>query len=114
MHEAGIIHNLLQMTNDIALKQKANRVLKLHLRVGSMSGVVPEALLFAFDAMRKNTIASEANLEIEIVQALCWCNNCNIEYAPEDDFDFLCPKCGGGNVKLIKGKELDLVSIDFC
>lgn len=114
MHEAGIIQNVLEIAKDTAFRNKAERILKLHLRVGSMSGVVPEALMFAFEAMRKDTIASQANLHIEIVPALCRCNKCKNEYQPEDDFDFLCPNCGSGDVIMLKGRELDLVSIDLC
>lgn len=114
MHEAGIIHNILGMAEDTARKYNAKRILKLRVRVGSMSGVVVEALQFAFDAMRINTLAEEAELEIEVVPARCRCKNCQIDYEPEDEINFLCPECGGGNIELRSGRELELVSIDYC
>ncbi len=113
MHEAGIIYNVLKVAEETARKQNGQKILKLYLRVGSMSGVIPEALQFAFEAMRTDTMAKEAQLKIENVSASCWCEDCKIEYVP-DELGFLCPKCGGGNIKLQKGRELELVSIDYC
>ncbi len=112
MHEAGIIHNILTIAEETARKKSATQILKLRLRIGSMSGVIPEALEFAFEAMKKDTLANNAVLEIEVVPAQCWCENCKIEYTPED-INFLCPECGMGNIKIRKGRELELVSIDY-
>lgn len=112
VHEAGIMHNILSMAENTAREQNATRILKLTVRVGSMTGVVPDALQFAFEALRSGTIAEDAELEIEIVPALLFCENCGIEFEP-NEVDFLCPRCGQGNIKLRKGRELELTSIEY-
>ena len=45
------------MAVDAAQSAGASRVLKLRLRVGSLSGVVPESLRFAFDVVCHGTMA---------------------------------------------------------
>ena len=42
-------------------------MLAIRLRIGALSGVVPEALEFAFEALRPGTLAEKAELAIESV-----------------------------------------------
>ncbi|MCX7872096.1 MAG: hydrogenase maturation nickel metallochaperone HypA [Verrucomicrobiae bacterium] len=112
MHEVGIMANVLRIAEETARRNEAERILRLKVRIGVMSGVVMEALEFAFEALKKGTMAEGADLDIDVVSASCWCEECKIEYEP-DEIDFLCPKCGGGNIKLQKGREMELVSIDY-
>lgn len=46
MHELSIALNLVQIAEEAARKEKAERVRKVYIAVGALSGVVPEALLF--------------------------------------------------------------------
>ena len=57
------------MAVDAAKKAGASRVLVLRLRVGTLSGAVPEALRFAFDVVCRGTITEGASLEMETVHA---------------------------------------------
>jgi hydrogenase nickel incorporation protein HypA/HybF len=43
----------------------AERITKVLLKVGSLSGVEPDALRFAFDVVVRGTIAEGADLQIE-------------------------------------------------
>jgi hydrogenase nickel incorporation protein HypA/HybF len=95
-------------------KAKAAGALRIHqvrIRVGALSGVVPDALQFAFEALRQNTLAAEAELEIESVAAACWCAGCQIEFE-SGDLIFECPRCGALAAELRRGRELDLVSVE--
>ena len=81
MHEVSIMTEALRMAMDAAKSAGAGRVLKLRLRIGSLSGVVPESLRFAFDVVCHGTMAEGASLEIEAVPAACWCATCQAEFA---------------------------------
>ena len=65
MHEVSIMEGAVRMAVDAAKSAGANRVLALRLRVGTLSGVVPEALRFAFDVVCRDTIAEGASLELD-------------------------------------------------
>lgn len=65
MHEASLMQSALEMAQDVARQQNANRIHRIRLRIGQDSGVVPDALTFAFEVMRANTICANAVLEFE-------------------------------------------------
>jgi hydrogenase nickel incorporation protein HypA/HybF len=111
MHEVSIMTEALRMAVDAAKSAGATRVLKLRLRVGSLSGVVPEAMQFAFDVVCHGTIAEGARLEIEPVQAACWCARCAAEFECADFFNE-CPRCHNFSGELRRGRELDIASVE--
>ena len=55
------MEDAVRMAVDAAKKAGASRVLALRLRVGTLSGAVPEALRFAFDVVCRGTIAEGAS-----------------------------------------------------
>src|SRR5690349_19555412 len=80
MHEVGIIQDTLELAVKHAEASGAARVHHLRLRVGALSGAVPEALELAFDIVRRGTIAEDARLDIEAVPATWWCETCQKEF----------------------------------
>lgn len=65
MHEAGLMQTALEAACDEARRAGAVGVRRIVLRVGAESGVVPEALRFAFEALAVGTLADGATLDIE-------------------------------------------------
>src|ERR1051325_5278002 len=101
MHEVGIIQDVIEMAIKQAQASGATRLHELSLRVGSLSGAVPEALNFAFDLAR---------LQIESVPAAWWCGTCQNEFESEC-CSSECPRCHQFSSELRRGRELELVSI---
>ena len=100
------------MAIETAQSSGASRVHGLRLQVGTMSGVVPDALRFAFDLVCQGTIAEGATLEIESVPAACWCGTCQAEFECED-FVNECPRCQALSGELRRGRELALASVEM-
>jgi hydrogenase nickel incorporation protein HypA/HybF len=111
MHEVGIMQNTLNLALKQAQASGATQVYELRMRIGALSGVVPDALSFAFEVLQKNTPAAEAKLEIETVPASCWCAGCQTEF-PVPDLIYQCPQCHELSAELRHGLELELVSIE--
>jgi hydrogenase nickel incorporation protein HypA/HybF len=111
MHEVGIMQNALNLALKRASEHGAARIEKIRLRIGALSGVVPDALEFAFETLKQNTPAAQAQLVIEPVPAVCWCGPCQVEFESAD-LMFDCPHCGGLATELRRGRELDLVSVE--
>lgn len=111
MHEVGLMQEAVRMALDYATSAGASRVHRLRLRVGAMSGVVPDALRFAFDVVCRGTLAEGAVLEIDHVPAVCWCSKCQSEFECED-FINECPKCHEISTELRRGTELDLACVE--
>ncbi len=112
MHEVSIMAEALRLAEDAAKSAGASRVLKLRLRIGSLSGVVPEALRFAFDVVCRGTMAEGASLEIEAVPAACWCATCRTEFECADFFSE-CPRCHNVSGELRRGRELDIAAVEL-
>ena len=111
MHEISIMTEALRMAVEAAKSADASRILKLRLRIGSLSGVVPESMRFAFDVVCHGTMAEGATLEIEAVQAACWCGTCQAEFECADFFNE-CPRCHNFSGELRRGREMDIASVE--
>lgn len=112
MHEVGIMQNAVQMAVEQAKAQNARKIHCLRMRVGQMSGVVPEALEFAFEVVARGTMAEGAKLEVEWVKTAVWCKRCQTEFECED-YSAICPICGNWSSDWRRGRELELVSIEI-
>ena len=103
----------LRMAMDAAKSAGATRVLKLRLRIGTLSGVVPEALRFAFDVVGHDTMAQGATLEIETVRAACWCATCQAEFECDNFFNE-CPRCHNVSGELRRGREMEIADVELA
>jgi hydrogenase nickel incorporation protein HypA/HybF len=112
MHELSIMQGALEMALTRAAQENASRVHVIRLRVGALSGVVPDALQFAFEALREGTPAAGAELCIDSVPARFWCRACAREFEAEDMLA-VCPQCGGSRAELRAGRELELASLEI-
>jgi hydrogenase nickel incorporation protein HypA/HybF len=111
MHEVGIMHNILDRAIERAKQEGAQHIDRVHMRVGDESGVEDGSLSLAFEVAKKGTIAENAQLEVEHLPVLCYCNNCNLEFTPRDLL-YECPDCKQPYCEVRQGKELDLAYLD--
>jgi hydrogenase nickel incorporation protein HypA/HybF len=112
MHEVSIMEEAVRMAVETAKASGATRVLAVRLRVGTLSGVVPEALRFAFDVVCRDTMAEGASLELESVPPAGWCPDCRAEFECAG-FPGECPRCHQPNAELRRGQELEIASVEI-
>ena len=112
MHEVSIMEQTIQIALENAHQQNANKIHRLKMRLGEMSGVVPEALNFAFDVVTEGTIAEGAILEIENIPIQCYCGHCQQNFSPSDLF-YECPHCHQLSTQILAGKEIELSSLEI-
>jgi hydrogenase nickel incorporation protein HypA/HybF len=111
MHEASIAESLLDIVIENAKKQEAKEIVSVTIKVGKLSGVQPDSLLFAFDALKESTAAANCNLVIEEIPVIGICNICGHE-DKYDNFIFSCNSCGSFEVRMISGEELNIKEIE--
>jgi len=112
MHEVGIMQSALDIAFDWAARNGADRISCLSLRVGALSGVVPDALEFAFEALKQDTQAETARLEVEFIPLLLYCPDCRREFTT-DGFTYLCPDCGRLDTEIRQGQELEIARVEL-
>jgi hydrogenase nickel incorporation protein HypA/HybF len=65
MHELSITEELLHIISQRAAEENITRVFNVTLRIGRYSGVMEDALLFAFEALSQGTMTEGARIHIE-------------------------------------------------
>ena len=109
MHELSIAVRLVDLASEAA--RDAGPIEAVRVRVGTLSGVVVEALEFAWEAAREDTPCADAALIVERVPARLRCPACGCESACEEFLACLCERCGGP-AEVSGGRELDLMAIE--
>jgi hydrogenase nickel incorporation protein HypA/HybF len=112
MHEFSIMQAALETAGEKTRAAGATQIHRLTLRVGALSGVVPAALRFAFDALKGESPAATAELEIENVPAVGWCAGCAAEFDVAE-INYECPRCHQPSGELRRGREMDLASLEI-
>lgn len=112
MHEFSIIDSLISTVVKECRNAGFSKVEKVKILVGKASGTMPEALLFAFDVLKKDTIVSEASLIIEEILVAGHCKSCGNAFTTEESFILACPFCQSSSLKINSGRELDIAEIE--
>jgi hydrogenase nickel incorporation protein HypA/HybF len=112
MHELSIALGIVDVVSEELSRLGAVRVDAVHLRLGALSGVVKEALLFSFEAAAAGTPIDGARLQIEDVAATVWCASCAAERALASVALRRCPVCNAVAPEIVRGEELEVIGLE--
>jgi hydrogenase nickel incorporation protein HypA/HybF len=107
MHELAIAESLVEA---VQARTGGQTVRSVRLQVGRLSGVVPEALMFAFELAAQGTPLEGARLVIDEPAGRLHCRTCQVDQGT-DDLILLCT-CGSADVEVTAGWELVLLSVE--
>ena len=113
MHELGIAQSILEIVRQAVPETQRTCVRTIRVRTGLLSGVVPDSLEFCFGAILSDSDMPQAGLRVEQIPATLRCRRCNSSFET-DDFEFVCRSCGGSDLELVSGKELEVVDIELA
>jgi hydrogenase nickel incorporation protein HypA/HybF len=111
MHEMSLMESVVEIACEAAVRNDATKVQSIHLDVGVLSHVDPDALLFCFDAIRRGSIAEEAELKITRIAGEGWCLDCAKTVPLTERFGG-CPDCGQYHVQMTSGDELKVRELE--
>lgn len=109
MHELAITQGVVDA---VTARTGEAPVATVRLRVGRLSGVIPDAVRFCFDLVTEATPLAGARLEIEEPDGHARCRSCGDEFALPD-LILLCP-CGSADVEVTAGRELAVASVEVA
>ena len=112
MHELSIALSVLDIVRAAATDAGLSRVDSVRLRVGKATGVLPDALRFAFDCSKAGTPAETAVLDIEEVPIGGHCNACGSDFTSPEPYVLACPLCGGASFRVTTGDELAVLDLE--
>src|SRR5262249_35107198 len=101
---------------DIAAEEagrRGGRITVVHLKLGPLSGVVPDALRSAFELAREQEPAvAAAELVVEEVPVAAYCPACAAE-RPVPFPELRCPTCDTPTPEVVRGRELEVVALEI-
>lgn len=112
MHEMGITAGILATAIEAAEKEHASKINEIRISVGDLTEIQDFALQFAFETLRQDTIAADAELIVNHVSPKSHCQQCDADFE-HDKWDLLCPTCQSFLCEVIEGRELRIDSIDI-
>ncbi|MET7639929.1 hydrogenase maturation nickel metallochaperone HypA [Streptomyces sp. NPDC005438] len=113
MHEMSIALAVIDRAETAARCHGAESVEAVRVVVGEVSGVVPEALRFAFEVAREGTALHGARLVIDTAEGSARCGPCDTTFALGMPPQLWCPHCDGSQVEVLTGRELEVTSVDL-
>jgi hydrogenase nickel incorporation protein HypA/HybF len=112
VHETGIAWDILETAKQEAARAGAP-LATVGVRLGEMSGVVAEALRFAFEALRAEAGVPEAGLVIEPIPVEALCPKCGSTRRPEGDLILWCTDCGSP-MRVVSGEQMEIAWIEVA
>ena len=88
------------------------RISRVRLRMGELCGVTPVALKTAFYDAAMGTALQSCRLEIEFIEAAVFCPHCHREQVVANVHDLRCPECGTPTPRVVRGREMEIASIE--
>lgn len=108
MHELSIVQSVVDLCENSA---GGCPVTSVTMELGELSGVIPEAIEFCFDACVKGTLLEGAKLVIHRIPATGACYQCNTVFSMHTCYD-PCPACGSHLVTMTAGEELRVKELE--
>jgi hydrogenase nickel incorporation protein HypA/HybF len=112
MHELSIAMGIVDAALEEA-ERRGVRVSAVCLKLGALSGVVKEALLFSYQVACEGTVLAGSRLMIEDIPVVVYCVQCKQERALKSVQSFTCPDCGTPAMDVRQGKELEVFALEI-
>lgn len=109
VHEVALSQQLARIASRAA---SGRRILAVHVEVGHLRQVLPQALLHAWSATTNRTPLAASELVVTAIPAVVLCGDCAEETELFDELRFDCTACGGTNTAVVRGEEFRVTAID--
>jgi len=113
MHELSIALSMIEMATEESRKRGGVKVDALHLKLGTFSGVVKDALLFSWEVACQGTPLENSRLVIEEVPVVVHCADCNADRMLDSINNFVCSVCNAPTNEILQGKELQVTALEI-
>jgi hydrogenase nickel incorporation protein HypA/HybF len=114
MHELSIAIGILESLDEEVGRLGCGPVEAVHIRVGGLSGIVPEALRSAYELAAEQTAFAHSRLVIEQVPVVIHCAACDCDRPVQGPGWFCCPECNTPSAEVVSGRELEICALELC
>jgi len=101
------------MAQEEAEQRGGVQITAVHLKLGTLSGVMKEALQSAYEMACYDTPLQGSRLIVEEVPVVVFCPTCQRQRLLSSIQLFCCPECGTPTSEVVQGKELEVVALEI-
>ncbi|MDR1976731.1 MAG: hydrogenase maturation nickel metallochaperone HypA [Campylobacteraceae bacterium] len=112
MHELSVVNSLIELCEQNAKANDAQKVIKVEVKIGKLSGIEPHFLQLTFDTFKEKTICENAKLLVNIQEVIIECLSCGFQGTLKNN-EFICEKCGGNDVRVVDGEDMVLMRLEM-
>jgi hydrogenase nickel incorporation protein HypA/HybF len=113
MHEMSLAEGVLGVVADAARANHPCTVRTVRLQIGALAAVELDALRFAFEVVKRGSVADGARLDIVQVPGSAWCMQCSRSVAIAGRTD-PCPECGSWQLQVTGGSEMRVMELELA
>jgi hydrogenase nickel incorporation protein HypA/HybF len=112
VHELSIATAILESVEREAAQRQGAHMLTVGVRIGELSGVNADSLMFGWEAINRGTPHEDMKLKIKSIPWLNCCESCQHTFQVVD-YKTQCPACGNVQTDLVSGDELEITYIEI-
>ncbi len=112
MHELAVTESILDIACRHAVQAGAAAVTDIYIVMGRLSSIVDDSVQFYWDMISQDTLCANSRLHFERVPAELQCLDCGTTYVMGAELE-PCPSCRSARIKVLKGEEFRLDSIEI-
>lgn len=113
MHELSIALSIVEGVEEEMARHQGARVATVHLKLGPLSGIVKDALVFSYDLACEGTVLEGSKLEIEEIPIVLFCENCRQERPAASIQRLCCAVCDSPSADIRRGSELEVCALEL-
>ena len=112
MHEMSLAESVREIVEETARSNQARRVTLVRLEIGMLAQVEIESMRFAFDVVKRGSLAQDARLEIVETDGQAWCMRCSAPVLIARRGD-VCPQCASYQLQVTGGDRMRVMDIEI-
>jgi len=113
MHELSIALSIIDLVLEEPAVAAGARVESVHLRIGALSGVAREALLFSYQVACRDGALAGSRLVIEELPVEIHCPACAGRRPAVSAAALFCAACGAPAAEVLQGRELVVAALEI-
>jgi len=113
MHELSTVLRIVGIAQKYAVQNGAKKVVRVVVRTGELSGMVPRYLQTLYPNAVSGTLLEGSELAVETEPASLRCSDCGTIYRPACFTNALCPQCVSAAFEIIEGTETYVKEIEI-
>lgn len=112
MHELPVTESIVRIAVEEAEKHNVKKINEIRIKVGELSGLVPECIQHYFDIVSEGTKVHGAKLVIFKIPITMKCLDCGFDGETKSFQENKCPVCGSSSMKMSGGNEFYIDSME--